>query len=251
MDHLLAAELHVRYRRRVVPVYIGHSKADGARVHPAQHPPQVTTNNNILQLRAAHRTCRDTTLNAIRPCCSLRITEKEQTMLSTSACRRSLISYVWAVPCVRPPACELYCFRFASSFTRCSSPRHLRRQPGCVHIDGDVNVSMQSACASIASNVAAAKGALDWRWYLNKMRELSSFILHPPLPLCLDALRCDFWSAIDLRMMQGKCFFPAHPCSVPSFDPSHLSFLHCHALPHECKSLAMLWVYIGDQHARA
>jgi hypothetical protein len=42
LDQLIAAELHVRYMRRVVPVYIGPSKADGAPVHPAQRPPQVT-----------------------------------------------------------------------------------------------------------------------------------------------------------------------------------------------------------------
>ena len=47
LDHLLAAELHVRYMRRVVPVYIGRSKADGAPVHPAQHPPQVMKAQNI------------------------------------------------------------------------------------------------------------------------------------------------------------------------------------------------------------
>jgi hypothetical protein len=75
--------------------------------------------------------------------------------------------------------------------------RHFRRQRGAVHIDGDVSVSMQAACASISSNVAAAKGARDWHWYSNKMRELSSFILHPPLPLCLDFVRCAFLFAID------------------------------------------------------
>jgi hypothetical protein len=51
LEQQLAAELHLRDMRRVVPVYIGRSKSDGSSIHPASQPPQVsfsTTDSEIV-----------------------------------------------------------------------------------------------------------------------------------------------------------------------------------------------------------
>jgi hypothetical protein len=143
-------------------------------------------------------------------------------MLSTSACSRAWTCCVWEAPRARAPACERCCFRFAPSVTRCSSRSHFRRQRGPVHIDGEVSVSMQSACASISSNVAAAKGALDWHWYSSKMRELASFIFNPPVPLCL------VLSNVLLCLELTRQIFRGNVCFLRVCVPSrHSTFRFC------------------------
>lgn len=40
LEHLLAGEVHLRNKCRVIPVYIGRCKTDGTLIHPVLQPPQ-------------------------------------------------------------------------------------------------------------------------------------------------------------------------------------------------------------------
>ena len=190
LEHHLAAELHARYKRTVVPVYIGRLKSEGSCIHPASQPPQVSFCTANCQCVSAQRTCRAAISSATHPRCSLRITGQRPMMHSTGVCKRYWIVCRWVLRFARAPRCGPCCFRFALTSSSDSAPRHACWQPCALYIHGEVTSSMRSAAASVSSHVALAKGSFDWRSYLNKMSAPSSFFLFiiPSSSICADRL---------------------------------------------------------------